>query len=216
MRRTLHGPPHPAFSAPYAFAVFMTLAALALGAALPAGAAASAHEEPFIQGRCVSFDPVSRTVQIAKDLKSDPADPDYGQFPPASFVLASSDGPEPRAGRRMKLDAAAGRIVLYDPATKGARTVPIHILVKRPRVDKDDPLVFDHAAGTPRKLPKVDRAAGTVTMYSKRLELLVVFSPPHDLLDLPEEAWDSGDEVRITYGPNGVVRTYENLSRSAK
>jgi hypothetical protein len=215
MRRALSGSTRPAPPARPALAALAAVVCLAV-AVLLAGPAAAADEEPFVQGRCVSFDPVSRKVEIVKDLKGDMTDPDYSQFPPASFVLAGSAGPAPKAGRRIKLDAAAGTIILYDPALRTARTFPIRILVKRLRVAWDDPLVYDHAADAPRRLPEVDRAAGTVSMFSRRQDMYLVFAPPAELFELPDEAWDSGDEVRVTFRPDGTVRTYQNLSRIPK
>src|SRR4030042_6801249 len=71
------------------------------------------------QGRVIAFDNAKETVTFINDVKHDPANPDYSGAP-MTFSLPKEPmdrGEDPKAGRRMKLDAQTREIVIYDAGT---------------------------------------------------------------------------------------------------
>ncbi len=68
------------------------------------------------QGRVIAFDKAKATVTFINDVKHDPANPDYSGAP-MTFALPKDPadrGEDPKAGKRMKLDAKTREIVIYD------------------------------------------------------------------------------------------------------
>jgi hypothetical protein len=163
------------------------------------------------QGRVIEFDKAKGTVTLIRDLKADPKAPDYSYLPPMVYELPKDPaemGPEPKAGLRMKLDAKAKQITIYDPASQNFKKIDYTLLDQKEGVEAEDPLVKD------KKFPLVDKEKKAITLYSKRQKLLTTFSVPEEYFFLPASAWDAGDEVRIYYKETGKARRFMNISKT--
>jgi len=163
------------------------------------------------QGRVVEFDKAKGTVTLIRDMKADPKNPDYSQLPPFVYEIPkdfNEMGPEPKAGLRMKLDAKAKQITIFDPASQNFKKIDFTLIDQKEGVDAEDPLVKD------KKFPLVDKEKKAITLYSKRQKLLTTFSVPDEYFALPVSAWDAGDEVRIYYKEAGKARRLMNISKT--
>jgi len=162
------------------------------------------------QGRVIAFDKDKETVTFIIDVKHDPANPDYSGAP-VTFELPKDPaerGEDPKFGKRMKLDAKAREIVIYDVATKGFKKIAYTLIDQKEGVAKDDPLVKG------KKFPLVDKAKKTITLYSGRQKLLTTFSLPEEYFALPDDTWEAGDEVRIYYKEPGKCLRFMNITRT--
>jgi hypothetical protein len=169
------------------------------------------------QGRVVKYDKEKRLVTIIRDVKHDPANPDYSHLPPITYSLPTEPmemGPEPKAGGRMKIDAGKSQIIIFDPQAQDLKTIDIKIVEKRENVERQDPLVFDAATKTAKKFPVVDKEKKTVAIYSGRQKLYVVFALPDEYAAMPDSTWDAGDELRIYTKEEGKARRCMNISRT--
>ena len=169
------------------------------------------------QGRVVRYDKEKRIVTIIRDVKHDTMNPDYSHLPPFAYSLPTNPietGPEPKAGGRMKLDTAKGQIIIFDPSAQDFKTIDIKVTEKRENVDRQDPLVYDAAAKAGKKFPVVDKDKKTVTLYSGRQKLFVVFTMPDEYFAMPDSTWDAGDEVRIYYKQEGKALRFMNVTRT--
>jgi len=163
------------------------------------------------QGRVVEFDKAKGTVTLIRDMKADPKSPDYSHLPPFIYEIPkdfNEMGPEPKAGLRMKLDAKAKQITIFDPASQNFKKIDFTLIDQKEGVDAEDPLVKD------KKFPLVDKEKKAITLYSKRQKLLTTFSVPDEYFALPVSAWDAGDEVRIYYKEAGKARRLMNISKT--
>jgi hypothetical protein len=163
------------------------------------------------QGRVIEFDKAKGTVTLIRDMKADPKSPDYSHLPPFVYEIPkdfNEMGPEPKAGLRMKLDAKAKQIIIFDPASQNFKKIDYALIDQKEGVDAGDPLVKD------KKFPLVDKEKKAITLYSKRQKLLTTFSVPDEYFALPAGAWDAGDEVRIYYKEAGKARRLMNISKT--
>jgi hypothetical protein len=169
------------------------------------------------QGRVIEFDKEKGVVTLIRDLKADPMKPDYSHLPPYKYVMPEDPaeiGALPKAGKRMKLDTEKKQIVIYDTAAKNFKTIDYILVSQAENVSSDDSRVYDQAAEKSRIFPMIDREKKTVTVYSKRQKILTTFSVPDEYLSLPDDTWDSGDEVRIYYKEEGKARRFMNISKT--
>jgi hypothetical protein len=169
------------------------------------------------QGRVVAFDKAKRTVTLIADKNADSQNPDYSVLPPVTFTLPDDPneiGPEPKVGLRMKLDLKNKQVVIFDPTGPGFKNIPITVVEEKKILDSEDPLVFDKVTRKPKIFPLVDRIGKTVTLYSKRQKTLITFSVPEEHLNLPDLAWDAGDEVRIYYKEEGKALRFMNVTKT--
>ncbi len=162
------------------------------------------------QGRVIAFDKDKETVTFIREVKGDAANPDYSGAP-LTFALPkepSERGADPKVGLRLKLDTKAKQIVIFDAATQGFKEIAYTLIDQKENVGKDDPLV----AG--KKFPQVDKAKKAITIYSSRQKILTTFSVPDEYLDLPNNTWDAGDEVRIYYKQPGQALRFMNVTKT--
>lgn len=163
------------------------------------------------QGRVIAFDKAKGTVTLIQDKKAEPGNPDYNTLPPHTYTIPEDPnemGPEPKAGNRMKLDAKAKEIILFDSASQNFIKIPYTLIDQREGIGRDNPLV----AG--KKFPIIDKEKKTITEYSGRQRLLVTFSVPDEYFNLPHDAWEAGDEVRIYYKEPGKALRLMNITRT--
>ncbi len=169
------------------------------------------------QGRVIKYDPATRTMTFIRDKANDTQNPDYTYLPPITYVLPTDpeeNGPDPKAGGRMKIDNKKNQIVIFDPATQNFKTIDFTMVDFKENIDKQHPLVFDKDAGKAKKFPVVDKEKKTVTIYSGRQKTLSVISMPAEYFELPESIWDSGDEARVYYKEEGKALRYMNISKT--
>ena len=162
------------------------------------------------QGRVIGFDNAKGTVTFIHDVKADPGNPDYSGAP-ITFALPTNPmdrGEDPKAGMRMKLDAKAKEIVIYDPATQGFKKITYTLIDQKEKVAKDDPLVKG------KQFPMVDRTKKAISIYSGRQKLLTTFSVPDEYFTLPDNTWEAGDEVRIYYKEPGKALRFQNITKT--
>lgn len=163
------------------------------------------------QGRVIEYDKEKGIVTLIQDRKAEPGAPDYDTLPPHSYTIPADPremGPEPKAGKRMKLDVEKREIVIFDPATQNFKTIKFDLVDKKEGVTKDDPLV----AG--KTFPIIDKEKRTISVYSGRQKLLVVFSVPDEYFNLPPDTWEAGDEVRIYYKEPGKALRLMNITKT--
>jgi len=169
------------------------------------------------QGRTIAFNKDTKEVTVIHDSAMDPQKPLYDVLPPSVFKLPvdpAETGPEPKAGQRLKLDTDKKVITIFDTKTQKIVDVPIMIVDLQQSIDKEHPLVFDKEAKKAKKFPVVDKEKKTVTIYSGRQKMLCTFSVPDQYIGYPESAWDSGDEVRLTYRTPGQALRFMNISKT--
>ena len=162
------------------------------------------------QGRVIAFDKDKETVTFIVDVKHDPANPDYSGAP-LTFALPKDPmerGEDPRAGKRMKLDAKAREIVIYDAGTQSMKKIAYTLIDQKEKVGKDDPLVKG------KKFPLVEKDKKAITIYSGRQKLLTTFSLPEEYFALPDDTWEAGDEVRVYYKEPGKALRFMNITRT--
>lgn len=163
------------------------------------------------QGRVIEYDKAKGIVTLIQDKKADPGAPDYSTLPPHTYTIPADPremGPEPKPGKRMKLDVDKREIVIFDPATQNFKTIKFDLVDKKEGVAKDDPLVAGKA------FPIIDKEKRTISVYSGRQKLLVVFSVPEEYFALPPDTWEAGDEVRIYYKEPGKALRLMNITRT--
>jgi hypothetical protein len=162
------------------------------------------------QGRVIEFNEAKGTVTFIQDVKADIGNPDYSGAPHVYIMPKdpSERGADPKAGKRMKLDAKTREIVIYDDASKGFKKIAYTLIDEKDGVGKDNPLVKD------KKFPIVDKAKKTVTIYSGRQNILITFSLPEEYLALPADTWEAGDEVRVYYKEPGKALRFMNISKT--
>jgi hypothetical protein len=163
------------------------------------------------QGRVVAYDENKGTVTFIQDKKAEPGSPDYDTLPPHVYALPKDPnemGPEPKAGLRMKLDAKAREITIFDPAAQNFKKIAYTLIDQKEGVDKNNPLV----AG--KKFPMVDKTKKAITIYSGRQKLLTTFTVPEEYFAMPDNTWDAGDEVRVYYKEPGNALRFMNISKT--
>jgi hypothetical protein len=162
------------------------------------------------QGRVIAFDDAKATVTFINDVKHDPTNPDYSGAP-MTFELPKDPadrGEDPKAGKRMKLDAKAREIVIYDAGTQSMKKITYTLIDQKEGVVKDDPLVKG------KKFPLVEKDKKAITIYSGRQKLLTTFSLPEEYFALPADTWEAGDEVRVYYKEPGKALRFMNITRT--
>src|SRR4030065_1510544 len=162
------------------------------------------------QGRVIAFDNAKATVTFINDVKHDPGNPDYSGAP-MTFELPKDPmdrGEDPKAGKRMKLDAKTREIVIYDAGTQSMKKITYTLIDQKENVGKNSPLVVE------KKFPIVDKEKKAITVYSGRQKLLTTFSLPDEYLGLPDNTWEAGDEVRIYYKEPGKAARFMNINRT--
>jgi hypothetical protein len=162
------------------------------------------------QGRVIAFDNAKATVTFINDVKHDPANPDYSGAP-ITFALPKEPmdrGEDPKAGKRMKLDAKTREIVIYDAGTQSMKKITYTLIDQKEKVGKDDPLVKG------KKFPLVEKDKKAITIYSGRQKLLTTFSLPEEYFALPDDTWEAGDEVRVYYKEPGKALRFMNITRT--
>lgn len=180
------------------------------------------------QGRVVKYDnTVTPAVAwIIKDNGKDDRNPEYTVLPAHAFQIPAERGEmgqEPKVGKRVKLDVEARIITMYNFEKKDFDKLPFE-LVNNDRdvsVRKRHPLVWDSNTGKAREFPQINEAEQTITIYSRRQEMLSTIKlAPEDFAKYQAKDWDAGDEVRIYFkegpkdGKPGKSLRFMNVTRT--
>lgn len=163
------------------------------------------------QGRVIAYDKDKDTVTLIQDKKAEPGSPDYNTLPPHTYLLPKDPnemGPEPKAGKRMKLDTKAKEITIFDTANQNFKKIAYTLIDQKEGVDRNNPLV----AG--KNFPLVDKTKKAITIYSARQKILTTFTVPEEYFALPDDTWDAGDEVRVYYKEPGKSLRFMNISKT--
>lgn len=159
------------------------------------------------QGITIDYDAAAGVVTLI--LESAPGESRYDVLPPVRVRIPEDPrqmGPAPAAGKLLGLDG--GQLTIFNSAEQRIETLPYRLVEKTGNVYPDDPRLARE------KLPAVDRARGTVRLYSpKTREILTISVPPH-YLALPEDTWRFGDEVRYYFKTPGQALRMMNVSRT--
>lgn len=169
------------------------------------------------QGRVITYDKASKTLTMIRDASLDTLNPQYTHLPPVTYKMPvdpNEMGPEPKAGKRMKLDIDKKEVIYYASATNDFQTIPYTLIEQKDNVKKEDPLVYDATAKKGKTFPVIDMEKKTITIYSKRQKVLVTFTVADEYFALPQDTWDSGDEARIYYKEEGQARRFMNVSKT--
>jgi hypothetical protein len=192
----------------------MSALAVLLLAALLAGCQQMGRVD---QGRVIEFNKEKGTVTMIRDASPNPDKPDYSHLPPVTYQIPKDPaemGPDPKPGKRMKLDANNREIVIYVPALNNFAKINYTLVDQKENVGPEDPLVFDNVSGKAKTFPVVDQYRKTISIYSKRQKNLTTFSVPDEYFALPPDTWDSGDDVRIYYKEEGKASRLMNVSKT--
>ena len=169
------------------------------------------------QGRAIEFNKEKGTVTMIRDASPNPDKPDYSHLPPVTYQVPKNPdemGPDPKPGKRMKLDANNREIVIYVPALNNFAKINYTLVDQKENVSPEDPLVFDNVTGKPKTFPVVDQYRKTITIYSKRQKTVTTFSVPDEYFALSADTWDSGDDIRIYYKEEGKASRLMNVSKT--
>ncbi len=169
------------------------------------------------QGRVIEYNKATKTATIIRDKSIDPKKPDYSHLPPVKYITPDDKaemGPEPKAGKRMKLDLDKKQIVIYVPMLNNFANINYTQIERKDNLASNDPAVYDNAADKAKVFPIVDQQNKTITIYSKRQKVLVKFSVPDEYFALPPDTWENGDEVRIYYKQEGKALRFMNISKT--
>lgn len=173
----------------------LLIAGLALTGFIATFSIAQADE---IMGRCVGFDKDKGTITIIKDAKNDKANPDF-QLPAATYTAPS--GTEGiKAGKRTKLDLKENKLKYYDDASSSFKTIDFTLVEKKENIIPEDAIVAN------KKFPAIDKDKKTVTIYSKRQQVLTVIGVKDDALALSDKVYDSGDDLKLTVDGNKITK----------
>jgi hypothetical protein len=199
--------------------MWAVIAIVAIGAGIYIAVGAPKDYGKIDQGRVIAYDKEKNTVTIIRDKNEDPKKPDYTTLPPNTYALPVETGgeprmgPEPKAGKRMKLDAKKSELIMFDVANQNFKVVKYTLIDQKENVDRKSPLLLG-PDGKPKKLPAIDKEKKVITIYSGRQKLLTTLTVPDADFNTDPAYWDAGDEVRIYYREEGKALKFMNISKT--
>lgn len=148
------------------------------------------------QGRCIAYNENTGKFTMILDVNHDQFNPQYtgGAYEYQMPADPKECGPAPKAGGRVHFDIEKKQIVIYNNGK--LEELAIEFTDIQSDILSDNPKVKGH------KFPVINKDAGTITEYSKRLKKLITFKVPAEYLSLPDSTWEAGDDCRIYYKPN--------------
>lgn len=159
------------------------------------------------QGITIDYDAAAGIVTLI--LESAPAESRYDVLPPVRVRIPDDPrqmGPAPVAGKLLRLDGR--QLAIFNSAEQRIETLPYQLVEKTGNVYPDDPRLARE------NLPAVDRARGTVRLYSPKTREILTISVPPQYLALPADTWRFGDEVRYYFKTPGQALRMMNVSRT--
>jgi hypothetical protein len=119
------------------------------------------------QGRVIAYDKNENTIVMIRDKSPDSKTPDYTDLPPVSFKLPDDPhetGPEPRAGKMIKIDPDKNEAVIFVEGSNDIETVSFNV-VEQKKVEPKDPLITDPETRKMRNFPMIDQQTRTISVY---------------------------------------------------
>lgn len=159
------------------------------------------------QGITIDYDAAAGVVTLI--LESAPGESRYDRLPPVRVRIPEDPrqmGPAPAAGKLLGLDG--DQLAIFNAAEQRIETLPYRLVDKTGNVYPDDSRLASE------NLPAVDRARGTVRLYSPKTREILTISVPPQYLALPADTWRFGDEVRYYFKTPGQALRMMNVSRT--
>jgi hypothetical protein len=175
------------------------------------------------QGRVVKYDTSTTptaTAWIIKDNGIVDRKPDYTVVPAHAFTIPADPaemGQAPHAALRVNLDVDKKIITMYNFEKGDFDKLPFELIERHDGVNvrRRHPLVWDAEARKERKFPVIKAEERSMTIYSRRQEMLVTIKlSEEDFGKYKAEDWDAGDEVRIYYKEPGKSLRFMNVTRT--
>jgi len=158
------------------------------------------------QGRVISYNKKTGEITLIRDSSpATTAKARYDGLPPLRVKIPADPdemGPEPQAGKLMRVDLQNQELVIYDAAAQQFRAITYSPLAERHNVAK----------GT--GLPAVDKVKRTITVYSAAEKAAITFQASDELLAMPADTWKTGDEVRYYFKDPGQALRMMNLTKT--
>lgn len=158
------------------------------------------------QGRVITYNKKTGQVTLIRDsTEGHAARPAYDALPPTSVKSPENPdemGPEPQAGKLLRVDLRNREIVVYDAALNQLRTIHYTPLEERRNVAK----------GT--GLPAIDKVKQTITVYWAPDKTALTFAATEELLAMPADTWKVGDEVRYYFKDPAQALRMMNVTRT--
>ena len=164
------------------------------------------------QGRCVAFNPETKTLLVVLDVNHDQLNPHYsGGIHEYTLPADPSEiGPLPVPGGRVMFDLEKSTVTIFNPETKALEVLNVNFTDVEKGIKRTHPKVHG------KTFPIIDKDKMSVTESSARLQALVTFTIPADKIDLPPATWEAGDEVRMYYKENAKHQAlrFMNITRT--
>jgi hypothetical protein len=181
-------------------------------AALAAALAGCGRFGKVNQGRVVGYDSQQGLVTFIQDSNyTDPANPRIDVLRPVTVRVPADPremGPAPAAGKLLGIDRAARKLIVFDAAYGIIRKIPYTVISEEAGVARDDTRV----AGM--RFPVIDRSRSTVTSYSPKDRILSTLQLAPQYMELPEDTWKTGDDIRYYYKDPGQALRLMNVTRT--
>ncbi|AGW14756.1 DUF4881 domain-containing protein [Megalodesulfovibrio gigas] len=162
-----------------------------------------------IQGRVVEFNKETGIITFIKEESHDRKNPRYTALPPVTMRMPKDPheiGPLPTPGGRIELNVKDNFVLVYDHDAKNFKKIPFTPVDIMTDVGRSHPMV----AG--KTFPIIEKDKRTVQVYSGRQRLLAKFTVDDDAIQLPDNTWIAGDEVRIFYKEEGQAARFMNIT----
>ncbi len=164
------------------------------------------------QGRVVAYDVERGLATIISDSNpTDPKEPRYDALPPVEVKIPADPrqmGPAPRAGRLVSLDTDRMELTVFEKSSRTLRAIPCRLVERRANLRGNERRAAELL------IPVVDRGSKTITIYSSQTQELIRLSVPDVYLDLPEDTWRFGDEVRYYFKDPAQALRMMNVTRT--
>ncbi|MDR1855744.1 MAG: DUF4881 domain-containing protein [Desulfovibrio sp.] len=147
------------------------------------------------QGRAVAFESgksVTLVLDKIRDAKGKKGD--YtGDIVTYKLPLEKKDmGADPATGCLLKIDADNSTVYVYDKNEKKVRALKVTVKDKDNTIDSRR-----HPKVAGKKFPEIKD--GNVTVYAPSQKLLITFTPSQEDMELGDDTWKYGDEVRVAF-----------------
>ena len=164
------------------------------------------------QGRVVAVDRENGTVTCVSDSNyAQPGHPRYDVLPPVTVRIPRNPkqmGPAPDAGMLLDLDTATRKLVIFDAATQSLKSIEYTLVAEATNVYRNDPRVA-HTT-----FPVIDRQKKTISTYLPNSRRLLTFSVSDEYLQLPDQTWKAGDEIRYYYKDPSQALRLMNITKT--
>jgi len=153
------------------------------------------------QGQVIEYQRDTGLVTLVADSNyRDAAHPRFDVLPPVTTRTPGNPlemGPPPDAGKLLRVDTSARKLVIFNSAANRIQEVPYQEVA---------------ATSACTAAPVADRERKTITLCADHRTLAV--SATDELLTLPEDTWRAGDEVRYYYKDPARAIRFMNVTKT--